>query len=89
MSFLRVEIESRVKANVMCGLPHFRKASKLNRPTRPTQPFFGKPAQSGKLSVAVIASVVVIATGEFDEHTRLIAHGPRIVARWQQHDIVL
>jgi hypothetical protein len=36
-----------------------------------------------RVSVAVSAGVVVIATREFDEHARLIAHGPRIVTRWQ------
>jgi hypothetical protein len=40
-------------------------------------------------SVRVFAGVVVIATREFDEHARLIANGPRIVTRWQQHHIVL
>jgi hypothetical protein len=42
-----------------------------------------------EFSVPVFAGVVVIATGEFDEDARLIAHRPRIVTRWQQHDIVL
>jgi hypothetical protein len=35
----------------------------------------------------MFAGVVVIATREFDEHARLIAHGPRIVTRWQQHHL--
>ena len=48
-----------------------------------------KLSDSVEFSVPVFASVVVIATGEFDEHARLIAHRPRIVTRWQQHDIVL
>jgi hypothetical protein len=39
-------------------------------------------------SVPGFAGVVVIATGEFDEHARLTAHGPRIVPRWQQHHII-
>jgi hypothetical protein len=39
------------------------------------------------VSMPVFAGVVVIATGEFDEHARFIAHGPRIVTRWQQHHI--
>jgi hypothetical protein len=42
-----------------------------------------------EFSVPVFARVVVIAAGEFDEHARLIPHRPRIVTRWQQHDIVL
>jgi hypothetical protein len=42
-----------------------------------------------EFSVPVFAGVVVIATREFDEHARLVAHRPRIVTRWQQHDIVL
>jgi hypothetical protein len=42
-----------------------------------------------EFSVPVFASVVVIAAGEFDEDARLIAHRPRIVTRWQQHDLVL
>jgi hypothetical protein len=50
--------------------------------------FFQRTCSERQPSVSVIA-VVVVATGEFDEHTGLIAHGPRIVTRWQQHDIVL
>ena len=36
----------------------------------------------------VFASIVVIATGEFDEYARHVAYRPRIVTRWQQHDII-
>ena len=50
--------------------------------------FQQQPLQLVEFSVSVFASVVVIAAGEFDEHARLIAHGPRIVTRWQQHHIV-
>jgi hypothetical protein len=38
--------------------------------------------------VAVIAGVIVIAPGKFDEHARLAAYRPRIVTWRQQHDIV-
>ena len=51
--------------------------------------FFQQTCSERQPSVSVIAPVVVIATGEFDEHARLITHGPRIVTRWQQHDVVL
>ena len=56
----------------------------------PTQPCFRSNLYKAvEILVPVFARVVVIATGEFDEHARLIAHRPRIVTRWQQHDIVL
>ena len=56
----------------------------------PTQPCFRSNLYKAvEILVPVFARVVVIATGEFDEHARLIAHRPRIVTRWQQHDVVL
>ena len=56
----------------------------------PTKRFCSsKLSDSVEFSVPVFAGIVVIATGEFDEHARLIARRPRIVTRWQQHHIVL
>ena len=56
----------------------------------PTQPCFRSNLYKAvEILVPVFARVVVIATGEFEEHARRIAHRPRIVTRWQQHDIVL
>jgi hypothetical protein len=46
-------------------------------------------ARGTRSSVAGFAGVVVVASGEFDKYTRLIAHGPSIVTGRQQHDIVL
>jgi hypothetical protein len=48
-----------------------------------------QPLSTLSISVPVFVRVVVIAAREFDEHARLIAHRPRIVTRWQQHDVVL
>ena len=48
-----------------------------------------QPSNVVEFSVPVLASVVVVATGEFDKHAGLITYRPRIVTRWQQHDIVL
>ena len=55
----------------------------------PASPCFSIKLLAVEFSVPVFAGIVVIATGEFDEHARLIPHGPRIVTRWQQHHIIL
>jgi hypothetical protein len=66
---------------------HHRGRIKRSAPTN--RVVSSKLSNSVEFSVPVFAGVVVIATGEFDEHARLIADRPRIVPRWQQHHIIL
>ena len=79
--------------------PQLRAAGSVREPHDPSHRikrraslnrFCGNKLSDGaEFSVPVFTGIVVIATGEVDEHARLIAHRPRIVTRWQQHDIVL
>jgi hypothetical protein len=65
---------------------HLSRSDKMHGPASPC---FSIKVLAVEFSVPVFTGIVIIATGEFDEHARLIAHGPRIVTRWQQHHIVL
>jgi hypothetical protein len=92
-NFPDVEIERKQPMAKCCGE---RSRAARSQPPRsdqtqgPTKRFCSsKLSDRAEFSVPVFAGVVVIATGEFDEHARLIAHRPRIVTRWQQHHIVL
>jgi hypothetical protein len=91
--FPDVEIERKQPPTKCCGE---RSRASRSQPPRSdqtqslTKRFCSiKLSDGAEFSVPVFVGVVVIATGEFDEHARLIAHRPRIVTRWQQHHIVL
>jgi hypothetical protein len=73
------------QATILC---HSVGSTAYGQPLQPpNSAVMSKPVQPQTLSVR--DRPVVVATGEFHENARLIAHGPRIVTRWQQHDIVL
>jgi hypothetical protein len=73
-----------------CGLREPHPVAEVRSNAAPQSAVFQQQrVRAVEFSVPVFAGVVVIATREFDEHARLVAHRPRIVTRWQQHDIVL